>query len=354
MARASARHILVPTATQAGTASALVAVPTSTSVASDAATSVVASGTSVASDVSAEPTPAAPVTDTPYVEPTPTPPSTPAVAPAPTAATAAVASIDAYRGLGSWVDIYDAKAWKDPAAAVADMAGHGVRTLFLETSNSRSSFTIKNTAGASTFIREAHARGMKVVAWYLPDMKNGSTDYDRIAAAIGFRTSDGQKFDSFALDIESSAIKSESARNSALASLSARIRSLVGATYPLGAIIPSPAGLAKKLGYWDNFPYAAIARAYDVFVPMSYYTYHTKTASGAYDDTDANVRIIRAQKGCSKIPIHLIGGIDVDSSTAETQAFVRAAVAMRCVGASFYQWSGTSAADWAALSAIKP
>ena len=208
-------------ATQAGTASALVAVPTSTSVASDAATSVVASGTSVASDVSAEPTPAAPVTDTPYVEPTPTPPSTPAVAPAPTAATAAVASIDAYRGLGSWVDIYDAKAWKDPAAAVADMAGHGVRTLFLETSNSRSSFTIKNTAGASTFIREAHARGMKVVAWYLPDMKNGSTDYDRIAAAIGFRTSDGQKFDSFALDIESSAIKSESARNSALASLSA-------------------------------------------------------------------------------------------------------------------------------------
>ena len=30
-------------------------------------------------------------------------------------------SIEAYRGLGSWVDIYDERAWKNPAAAVADI-----------------------------------------------------------------------------------------------------------------------------------------------------------------------------------------------------------------------------------------
>ena len=234
------------------------------------------------------------------------------------------------------------------------MAAHGVRTLYVETGNSRSSSAINDAAGLETFIRQAHARGMQVVAWYLPDMTDASTDYDRIAQAIGFRTSDGQKFDSFALDIESSAINSESARNRALSQLSARIRALVGASYPLGAIIPSPAGLARKLGYWDDFPYAALARTYDVFVPMSYYTYHTKTSSGAYADTLANVRIIRAQSGCSAIPIHLIGGVAEDSSAAQLQSFVKAAVETRCIGASFYGWAGTTAAHWSALTPIKP
>ena len=46
-------------------------------------------------------------------------------------AAAASAPIVAYRGLGTWVDMYDARAWDDPAAAIADMQGHGVRTLFL-------------------------------------------------------------------------------------------------------------------------------------------------------------------------------------------------------------------------------
>ena len=263
-------------------------------------------------------------------------------------------SLEAYRGLGSWVDIYDTKAWKNPSAAVADMAGHGVRTLYIETANSRSSFALKNPPVLATFIREAHARGMLVVAWYLPDMTHTSIDYARIVQAVGFQTSDGQKFDSFALDIESGAIKSESARNRALGALSSRIRGLVGAKYPLGAIIPSPTGLAKKLGYWDAFPYTMLAQTYDVFVPMSYYTYHGKGGSAAYADTLSNVRILRAQKGCSATPIHLIGGIAENSWPSEVGAFVRAAVGARCVGASLYGWSGTTSGDWQELKAIKP
>jgi len=60
-------------------------------------------------------------------------------------------SREAYRGLGSWVDIYDSKAWKDPSAAIADMASHGVRTLYLETSNSRSSFAMKDRARGTDY-----------------------------------------------------------------------------------------------------------------------------------------------------------------------------------------------------------
>jgi hypothetical protein len=284
------------------------------------------------------------VTETPVAEPV--------TSPAPAAVDA---SLDAYKGLGMWVDIYDDSAWKDPSAAVADMAKHGVRTLYLETGNSRSSFTIKSPAKTSEFIRAAHAKKMYVVAWYLPEMTNLSKDYKRIKAAIEYRTDDGQKFDSFALDIESGAVKKVSARNKALTTLSAKIRALVGTSYHMGAIIPSPVGLSKKGGYWGYFPYQMCAEKYDVFVPMSYYTYHGSGATAAYKDTMDNVRILRSKPGCKDEPIHLIGGIaGRESTAAETRAFVKAVNESDIFGASLYSWPGTDSGDWKALSAIKP
>ena len=194
---------------------------------------------------------------------------------------------------------------------------------------------------------------MRVVAWYLPDLKNVNSDYNRIAAAIKFKTPKGQHFDSFALDIESSAVKSEATRNGSLNTLSGKIRKLVGKSYPLGAIIPSPVGIAKKAGYWNTFPYAAVAKTYNVFVPMGYYTYHGKGAVAATADALNNVKILRAQPGCSKVPIHLIGGIAEDSTSAQVQAFANATQKSKCIGASLYGWAGTSAADWKALKVVK-
>jgi len=261
-------------------------------------------------------------------------------------------SLDAYQGLGSWVDIYDSRAWKFPKAAVQDMASHGVRTLYVETGNFGGSAPLNNPAALRTFITEAHANNMKVVAWYLPDMKAKSVDFERIKQAIQFTTPDGQKFDSFALDIESTAIVSDSARNRGLKNLSAKIRTLVGPSYPLGAIIPSPVGMSKKQGYWNTFPYATVAGIYDVFLPMSYYTYHGNNAKAAYADTISNVRILRAQPGCAEVPIHMIGGIAEDSSTGEVQAFVSAVRETQCFGASLYGWPGTNDPKWKALSAL--
>src|SRR5436189_4709293 len=108
-------------------------------------------------------------------------------------------SLDAYRGLGSWVDIYDTDAMDDPSAAVAVMAAHGVRTLFLQAGNYKHNGLVYPGKDAE-FIRAAHARGMKVVAWYLPLFKSVDTDFTRVQRSIAFRTSDGQAFDSFALD----------------------------------------------------------------------------------------------------------------------------------------------------------
>jgi hypothetical protein len=264
----------------------------------------------------------------------------------------ATASLGPYRGLGTWVDLYDTSAWKDPKAAVADMAAHGVRTIFVETANSSSSTGLVHPSALATFIVEAHARHMYVVAWYLPDLRPGPLDFDRVTQAIDFTSADGQKFDSFALDIESTVVKSESARNQELAALSARIRGRVGAGYALGAIIPSPVGLAGAKSHWRGFPYAPLARTYDVFLPMHYYTFDIRTAKATYTSTLANMRLLRAQPGCAATPVHMIGGISGPSSTAQVHQFVRAVRETGCIGASLYGWAGTSAAAWKELAAL--
>lgn len=277
--------------------------------------------------------------------------STSPLRPAPSAG---AASIDAYRGLGTWVDIFDERAWEDPAAAVADMASHGVRTLYLQTGNSHADTAFKDVAATGAFIRESHAHGMRVVAWYLPYLKDETLDLDRVTQAIRFRTPDGQSFDGFALDIESSSVKPESKRILALESLTLKIRAVAGPAYALGGIIPSPVGLAKKTGYWDTFPYEMVARTYDVLLPMAYYTYHGKGAAAVYEDAMENMRLLRAEPGCATVPVHLIGGLAGKTTAAETTTFVRACAETGCIGAGLYDWVGTGAAEWQALSPVAP
>ncbi len=273
----------------------------------------------------------------------------------PQVAAAGSASVSAYRGLGTWVDMYDAAAWDDPAAAVADMAAHGVRTLYIETANYHYPATASmfKPAAMAVFIQECHARKMKIVGWYLPGFKDLVKDLKRSKAAIDFRTSDGQKFDSFALDIEDSHVKPASTRSARLRTLSASIRAAVGKSYPLGGIIPSPAGMKLNASYWPDFPYKDVAAVYDVIVPMGYYTYHGDGYAHAYNETRENVSIVREQTGRPTIPIHVIAGLADKSSGSETIGYVRALRETGCLGGSMYDWPTTNDADWRALANVR-
>ncbi len=269
-------------------------------------------------------------------------------------APATLPQIDAYRRLATWVSIYDGRAWADPATAVADMSSHGVHTLFIQTGNTNSKGTVYNPAGQEMFIRAAHDRGMQVVAWYLPEMADMGRDFVRISEAIRFRTSDGQRFDSFALDIESTRIKSIDARNAAVHQLAAMLRNLVGDSYVLGAIVPSPVGIAKRTGFWNDFPYGSVAADFDVMLPMGYYTYHGKGAAAASADVSDSVRMIRSTPGCATIPIQFIGGLAAKTTPAEVRAFATAVSTNGCIGGGLYSWSGTTAGDWDALQSLVP
>ena len=261
--------------------------------------------------------------------------------------------LSSYEGLGVWIDIYDTS-WSRPRAAVKEMAAHGVQTLYLETSNFNRPVSFVDEADVTKFVDAAHASGVRIVAWYLPGFKNVGRDLRRSKAAIAFTTPAGNSFDSFALDIESPTVQDPTARSAALLDLSDRIRHYAGPDYTLGAIVPSPRGMQKIPTYWPGFPWTGLASIYDVFMPMTYFTWRVSDEQGAHDYTASNIQLIRSAVGSDQVPIHMIGGIAQDATTAETRGFVHAVRERGLIGASYYTLPGITSGQWAALEKIRP
>jgi hypothetical protein len=259
-----------------------------------------------------------------------------------------------YRGPGAWIDIFDRRLLLHPGRAVASLTAHGVKTLYLETANwyrLAKNEPFAHPGAVGRLIDAAHASGMKIVAWYLPGFADLATDLRRSLAAIRFTTAAGQRFDSFATDIEASLVRPIAARNRRLMLLSRRIRGVVGPSYPLGAIVPDDVSTTLLNGLWPFFPYASVARVYDVFLPMAYSTNRGHASSFVYPYTRANMQLIRARSGRPRMPIHVIGGLANRMGRAEDAAAIRAARDGGAIGASFYKVSWSDAGEWAALSA---
>jgi hypothetical protein len=259
----------------------------------------------------------------------------------------------AYGGLGTWLDIYATPSWANPTREVAAMARVGVRTLYLQTGNYGQPVDLVRPRALGRFVDAAHAAGIRVVAWYLPSLDNPAQDARRALAAIRFRSATGQRFDSFALDIEASIVKPVSLRNKRLLDLSYRLRAAVGRRYALGAIVPSAVGMRRHPRYWPRFPYRSLDRYYDVFLPMAYATdarVRGNPATYTYDAAD--IAAIRSHTRDPRVPIHLIGGLSNAMGAGETAGFVRAVTACEPLGYSLYAFPGTSRATWSALKAL--
>lgn len=263
-------------------------------------------------------------------------------------------NVGPFQGLGVWVDLYDESAWADPSAAVEDMSAHGVQTLYLQTSNFQRNLPIVDRAGVGAFLDASAGLGVRVVAWYLPGFREPVLDRSRSVAAMRFTSPGGHHFDGFGLDIESPEVRKTELRTRRLLRLSQGLRDEGGAQYPLGAIVPSPRGMQRNGDYWPRFPFAELGAVYDAFLPMTYFTFrvHGEAAARAY--AARCIRLLRAWVGSDRVPIHMIGGIAQDATTAETRGFVRAVREAGLVGASYYTWPGITAGQWDELSTISP
>jgi hypothetical protein len=268
----------------------------------------------------------------------------------PAAGTSAPArDLSTYAGLGTWLDIFAGRsAWSRPERQVAAMRRDGVRTLYIETGNYKQTVDLMRQRALGRYIDDAHAAGIRVVAWYLPSFANLARDERRALAAIRFRSPSGQHFDSFALDIEATVVRGLPLRNRRLIQLSTRLRSAVGPGYALGAITPSPIGMSPY--YWPGIPYRTLTRYYDVFLPMAYSTMRGIRGSAAtLGYLSATVRAIRTSARNPNTPIHLIGGLGKQMGSGETAGFMRAVNASRPLGYSLYALPVTHRAAWPAL-----
>lgn len=256
-------------------------------------------------------------------------------------------AITAFKHLGTWVDLYDYSL--DPAVTVRTMRARGVRTLFLQTGR------FNHTADPSMvgrWIEPAHAVGMKVVGWYLPGYSEHlENDVRRTLAIASHHSPSGQRFDALAVDIEYQGASSSRAEfNRDITTHLRRVRQSVGSSYPVGAITPSPLGMALYPRYWDGFPWASIGRYANVVLPMSYWSYRSDCPTNSlhcpYQYTRGN--ILRAGR-YTALPVHIIGGVADDIAARSVVSFVCGARDTGAYGASLYDYRTTWRSWWSTL-----
>ena len=262
---------------------------------------------------------------------------------------------EAYRGLGCWIDVFDwsvSYAGAVPPVGPNDMgslADQNVRTVFLQTARydrPHPSDDLLERGRLLAITDAAHARGMRVVGWYLPTHLDPVLDLRRGLAVLGEAA-----FDGFALDIESRLESDVALRNHRLAVLSADLRRAAGPSAALGAITVPPTTMEDvNPNYWPGFDWPMLASTFDVFLPMNYWT--GRLAGSPWRDAAAstaeNIRRLRAHAGRADYPVHVVGGIADAVTPAEVAAMVRAAE-RRASPASLYDLATTGADLWPAL-----
>jgi hypothetical protein len=267
----------------------------------------------------------------------------------------------AYAGLGAWVDVYDyVPVYRKPGEtqlvipdAVEALAARGVRTLFLQAArlDPRSPQGIVDPARVGEFLAQARRRGIKVVGWYLPKFGNVDVDLANLLQIRDFEA-DGNRFDGIAVDIEwRQDVPRSAERNRRLVELSRRLREAVGGQ-ALGAIVPPPV-LTEVVNprYWPDFAWSELAGLYDVWLPMTYWTFRSPS-SGYHDGyryTAESIRRLRANLGDPSAAVHPIGGIADAATDDDYRGFVRAAEEKGSLGLSVYDVRTTRDGGWNAL-----
>src|ERR1700730_13235060 len=259
--------------------------------------------------------------------------------------------LGAYRGLGTWVDVFDyvpafQKAGDHPAVtsgSCADMPRLGVKTVYLQAAqdDDRSPGDTIDPKLLGRMLRAAHAAKLRVVAWYLPHFTDVNAAFRRERALLNFKAN-GQQFDGDAVDIEWNQGESDATeRNAALVDLSKRVRKLAR-DLSVGGVSPN---------YWPESPGRRLSSRYDVWLPPLYWT--NRSSDSGYKDgfkyTDENIRQVRSHLGDKNAPVHAIGGIADAALLRDYAGFVRAVKKQRAIGWSIYDYNTTVSSAWPQL-----
>ncbi len=262
------------------------------------------------------------------------------------------ADASVFGGLGTWVDIYDGGVYAAPESTAARIAARGVSTVWVETANYRASTDIVKPVQLGRLVEALHARGIKIVAWYLPGHVDPARDTRRSLAMLTFRTRGGQAFDAISLNIEGTALRDVALRSRRAVSLARRVRQAAGAT-PLAIIPFNPRGLERRPSTWPRFPWAELAEVSDAFAPMVYTGGAFKGFDATYGYVTRAIRLLRFQTGNPDVAIHVAGGVADRMGPEELAGFATAVSDDGgTIGVSLYDWSTTPAGHWRVLRQV--
>jgi hypothetical protein len=256
-----------------------------------------------------------------------------------------------YAGQAAWVDAFDfGRAYQRAGARppitpadVDDMAAHGVRTLFIQAAraDSRQPDGFVDRALTAEFLVRAHRDGMRVVGWYLPTFADVNGDLLRLTAIARFNVL-GHRFDGLAVDIEDvDTVMDVDTRNQNLVELSRRLRAEAGGE-TVGAIVMPPV-LTEVVNpnRWPNFPWPQLAPLYNVWLPMSYWTFRSEQSGyhDGYTYSAESIRRLRADLANPSALVHGIGGIGDTATSDEIMRFVQSLFDEHAIGGSLYDWN---------------
>lgn len=262
-----------------------------------------------------------------------------------------------FKGLGAWWDVWDWSPTFTRGAApfgVADvdrLAEAGVQTLYIQPSTFRDPATVLDEALIRRIIGRAQARGVRVVGWYLPQFLDVGLDIRRMASIVGLGV------DGLGIDIESTANADVAARTE---NLLAEVRFLrMGfPDVPMAAIPVTPViwdGLNRS--WWPNFPYREVAKYFDAWMPMAYWSYRRNGSFPEWGDpyryVTESVNRLRVLTGRPDLPVHPIGGEGTGMTQADVDAMARALVDTGSIGGSVYDDNTTAPGLYPALGQFR-
>ncbi len=264
-----------------------------------------------------------------------------------------------YRGLGTWVDVFDyAPRLSSPPrvtpASIDDMAALGATTLFLQVANpdDAPSDQLTDEAALRAIVRRAHRNDLMVVAWFLPYLTDLAKDEQFVRELVGF-SANGRGFDAIALDIEdTTAVPDVQDRNDRVVELARRTRALMDDDMALGAAVLTAVHLeVVNPVFWPEFPYQRLAESVDVWMPMAYFTGREEEYRDAFRYGEESIARLRANLDDDDATVHLIGGIADVTTPADIEGLLRAVRETGSVGYSLYDFVTTSSAAWPYLRA---
>jgi hypothetical protein len=229
-----------------------------------------------------------------------------------------------FLGSGMWIWYVSRSSGGDPAAIAARARLHGVRTVFVKSSDG----TTWWPQFSSTLVSALEAQGVQVCAWQFVYWTRPAGE-----AALGARAA--------TTGAACLVIDAESAYEGRYAQAETYIKSLraeVGPTYPLGL-----AGF-PYVDYHRGFPYSVFLGpgGAQANVPQIYW----KAIGTSVDDAVAHTY---AWNQVYQRPIFPLGQLYGDPPPSEVQRFRQLTAARGAAGVSWWSWQSASARGWKAI-----